>query len=402
MSLIVRIPNGYSTVVANITSLFNLAQHTGFDVSALKIELSDSNLVELVSCHATQYISADLLDSTDDRSDFQLFYCSGKSLTQLQSDMSQGQVHFDILDKSGFVDLWKSESGALLAARCANIIGDPEWHLSWFVVAIVLGFPFEDALMLARAGSVSRETWPDDVALFPIPIVDHPEIILPSKVTNSSLKFAHIDSEMGLYPVVDNSDWIQRLLSIGVKTIQLRIKQPDLPTLESEVERAIVLGREYGAKVFINDYWQLAIKYGAYGIHLGQEDIEHADLERIAIHNIRLGISTHGYYEILRISQLNPSYIALGHIFPTTTKQMPSKPQGLIKLRLYQKLINSIGRQSASIPTVAIGGIDKQTAPMVWQCGVDSLAVVRAVTQAPDVAEAVRCFEQIMETSYAE
>ena len=104
--------------------------------------------------------------------------------------------------------------------------------------------------------------------------------------------------------------------------------------MEQQIIRAIELGRQYQAQVFINDYWQLAIKHGAYGVHLGQEDIEESNLAQITRAGIRLGLSTHGYYELLRIVQIHPSYIALGHIFPTTTKQMPSKPQGLVRFCL--------------------------------------------------------------------
>jgi thiamine-phosphate pyrophosphorylase len=109
-------------------------------------------------------------------------------------------------------------------------------------------------------------------------------------------------------------------------------------------------------------------------------------------------LSTHGYYELLRIVQIHPSYIALGHIFPTTTKDMPSKPQGLIRLELYQRLIDSIPYgEELGYPTVAIGGIDLKTAPAVWSCGVTSLAVVRAITLADDVPEVIGQFDSIMD-----
>lgn len=105
---------------------------------------------------------------------------------------------------------------------------------------------------------------------------------------------------------------------------------------------------------------------------------------------LRLGLSTHGYYEILRAAEFSPSYIALGHIFPTTTKEMPSKPQGLNRLALYQKLIGDM------FPTVAIGGIDLMRAEKVWRTGVSSVAVVRAVTQAEDTQAAVDAFNQLL------
>ncbi|MDW3116357.1 thiamine phosphate synthase, partial [Vibrio sp. 1727] len=157
---------------------------------------------------------------------------------------------------------------------------------------------------------------------------------------------------------------------------------------------------QYDAQVFINDYWQLAIKHGAFGVHLGQEDIEDSNLSQLSAAGICLGLSTHGYYELLRIVQINPSYIALGHIFPTTTKQMPSKPQGLVRLALYQKLIDSIPYgESVGYPTVAIGGIDQSNAEQVWQCGVSSLAVVRAITLSESPKQVIEFFDQLMSTT---
>ncbi len=174
-------------------------------------------------------------------------------------------------------------------------------------------------------------------------------------------------------------------------TTQLRIKDPAEPTLDTQIEQIIVAGEQYQAQVYVNDYWQLAIKHQAYGVHLGQEDLETADLAAIQQAGLRLGLSTHGYYEILRAAEFSPSYIALGHIFPTTTKEMPSKPQGLNRLALYQKLIGDM------FPTVAIGGIDLMRAEKVWRTGgVSSVAVVRAVTQAEDTQAAVDAFNQLL------
>ncbi|MDD9195387.1 thiamine phosphate synthase [Aliivibrio sp. S3MY1] len=202
--------------------------------------------------------------------------------------------------------------------------------------------------------------------------------------------FPRIDkSKFGLYPVVDDVSWIELLLKLDVKTIQLRIKNPEQTDLEQQIIKAIKLGREYDAQVFINDYWQLAIKHKAFGIHLGQEDIEIADLQSISDANICLGLSTHDGRELLKVKALNPSYLALGHIFPTPTKEMPSQPQGLVNLAKNQQL-------AGDTPTVAIGGIDLTVAEQVWQTGVDSIAVVRAITQASNVEEVITRFTAIL------
>lgn len=189
--------------------------------------------------------------------------------------------------------------------------------------------------------------------------------------------FPTVPRRLGLYPVVDSVEWIERLLKAGVKTIQLRIKDQRDDEVESDVSAAIALGRRYDARVFINDYWQLAIKHQAYGVHLGQEDLETADLNAIRHAGLRLGVSTHDDMEIDVALAARPSYIALGHVFPTQTKQMPSAPQGLAQLARH---IQRLG----DYPTVAIGGISLDRAPAVLETGVGSIAVVSAITQAAD------------------
>lgn len=190
-------------------------------------------------------------------------------------------------------------------------------------------------------------------------------------------RFKPIEEPLGLYPVVDSIEWIRKLLAWGVRTVQLRIKDPEYENLEKDIEEAVALGEQYRARVFIDDYWQLAVKYRAYGVHLGQEDLLTADLKQIAESGIALGVSTHGFYEIARACQINPSYIALGHIFPTQTKKMKSDPQGLERLKLYSELL-------ADKNTVAIGGIKESNFSDVLAAGVKSIAVVTAITRADD------------------
>ncbi|MBP2169273.1 thiamine-phosphate pyrophosphorylase [Erwinia toletana] len=189
--------------------------------------------------------------------------------------------------------------------------------------------------------------------------------------------------KLGLYPVVDSVEWIARLLDAGVRTIQLRIKDQTEAAVENSIAEAVALGKRYQARLFINDYWRLAIKYNAYGVHLGQEDLDVADLDAIRHAGLRLGLSTHDDAELDRALALRPSYIALGHIFPTQTKQMPSDPQGLIELKRH---ITRLG----DISTVAIGGISIARAPEVLACGVGSIAVVSAITQAADWRQATQ------------
>ncbi|WP_373421530.1 thiamine phosphate synthase [Cronobacter sakazakii] len=189
--------------------------------------------------------------------------------------------------------------------------------------------------------------------------------------------FAPVPHRLGLYPVVDSVEWVTRLLDAGVRTLQLRIKDKTDAEVEADIAATIALGQRYHARLFINDYWRLAIKHQAYGVHLGQEDLQTADLNAIRNAGLRLGVSTHDDMEIDVALAVRPSYIALGHVFPTQTKQMPSAPQGLAQLAAHVKRLSDY-------PTVAIGGISLERAPAVLETGVGSIAVVSAITQAPD------------------
>ncbi|RPD93271.1 thiamine phosphate synthase [Candidatus Pantoea deserta] len=195
---------------------------------------------------------------------------------------------------------------------------------------------------------------------------------------------------LGLYPVVDSVEWIARLLEAGVRTIQLRIKDRRDEDVEPAVAQAIALGKRYRARLFINDYWQLAIKHHAYGVHLGQEDLNDANLDAIREAGLRLGVSTHDDAELERALAIRPSYIALGHIFPTQTKAMPSAPQGLAELQRHIARLDNIS-------TVAIGGISIARAPEVLATGVGSIAVVSAITQAADWRAATQTLLRLAE-----
>ncbi|PHM62727.1 thiamine phosphate synthase [Xenorhabdus ishibashii] len=199
----------------------------------------------------------------------------------------------------------------------------------------------------------------------------------PDIPTLPQAPFASTVPRLGLYPVVDSLMWIERLLEAGVRTLQLRIKDQPEEQVEKDIQAAIVLGRQYNARLFINDYWRLAIKHHAYGVHLGQEDLDTADLNAIQQAGLRLGISTHDQQELARAKSLRPSYIALGHIFPTTTKEMPSSPQGLAALK---RQVES----TPEYPTIAIGGISLERIPDVVATGVGGVALVSAITKAKD------------------
>ncbi|VFP88910.1 thiamine phosphate synthase [Candidatus Erwinia haradaeae] len=198
---------------------------------------------------------------------------------------------------------------------------------------------------------------------------------------NFNNNFLSVPHRLGLYPVVDSLLWLRRMLESGVTTVQLRLKDKPQEQLSSDIKSAIFLGREYKARVFINDYWEFAIRYKAYGVHLGQEDMDKANFSAICRSGLRIGLSTHNETELLRALTWGPSYIALGHIFPTTTKKMSSHPQGLSKLK---NMVSKLPH----IPTVAIGGITLDRVDEVLACGVGGIAVVSAITCARDWRQA--------------
>ena len=196
--------------------------------------------------------------------------------------------------------------------------------------------------------------------------------------------FAPLTQPIGFYPVVPTAAWVERLLGWGVRTIQLRIKTADHTPAEisAQIIAAIEAGKAVpGAQVFINDHWQLALAANAYGVHLGQEDLDTADIETLRSADIRLGLSTHTPEELARAKAVQPSYLAIGPVYPTTLKVMPYKPVGLARLAEWAKL-------AAPYPVVAIGGISLERLPGVLACGVGGVAVVSAVTLAADPRQA--------------
>jgi len=180
----------------------------------------------------------------------------------------------------------------------------------------------------------------------------------------------------------------------GVPTLQLRFKSDDPATVRREVAAAVQAVRGTAALLFINDHWQIAAECGAYGAHLGQEDLDATRLSDLQATGLRLGLSTHGYAEMLRADAASPSYIAMGAVFATTLKRMATAPQGPGRLSAYAALLRNY-------PRVAIGGIDEARLPEVLASGVGSVAVVRAITAADNPEQAADALMRSIERSAA-
>lgn len=170
------------------------------------------------------------------------------------------------------------------------------------------------------------------------------------------------------YPVLPDLGWLKRLVPLGVKTVQLRLKDAGSDEIRRQIEASLELCAQHDCQLIVNDYWREAIDLGADYIHLGQEDLAAADLDAIKSAGLKLGISTHSHEELEIALKANPDYVALGPVYETKLKKMKWKPQGLARVTEWKSLI--------SVPLVAIAGITVERAPDVLAAGADSLAVV--------------------------
>jgi thiamine-phosphate pyrophosphorylase len=171
------------------------------------------------------------------------------------------------------------------------------------------------------------------------------------------------------YLIVSSLNWMQRLVPLGVKLVQLRIKDASEEELRQQVRAAKQLCENHGAQLIVNDYWQIAIDEGCDFVHLGQEDLKQADLSAIRAAGMKLGISTHDDGELATALSAEPAYIALGPVYPTILKKMPWAPQGLDRVAEWK-------RRVGTIPLVAIGGLTVERVPGVLAMGADHVAVV--------------------------
>lgn len=175
------------------------------------------------------------------------------------------------------------------------------------------------------------------------------------------------------YPIFDSADWLERLVPLGIKLVQLRIKDASPNDIRDHIRRAKSVCSKHDCTLIINDYWQIAIDEGCDYIHLGQEDLDGADIAAIRAAGLRLGISTHDKAELARALELQPDYIALGPIYPTILKQMKWHEQGVEKLTTWRERIGAT-------PLIAIGGMNIERASGAFDAGADVVAAVTDIT----------------------
>jgi len=263
-------------------------------------------------------------------------------------------------------------------------------HAASLAGALALGFCAADAAVIAKmatthalrqGGAAGRGAGP----VRPMRgFARHRDLlpVLHTDASDESPPFAPLSTPLlGLYAIVDSAAWVERLAAAGARTLQLRIKEGTPQQLSNEVRRSVHAARAVGVQLFINDHWQLALEHGAYGVHLGQDDIAAADIAALRAAGVRLGISTHSFWEVCRARSLRPSYIACGPIHATTTKAMPWRPQGNDNLAYWCSVLHE--------PVVAIAGMDEVRSQHAVRGGAAGVAVLRGIVQAAVPEEAL-------------
>ena len=185
------------------------------------------------------------------------------------------------------------------------------------------------------------------------------------------------------YPIVPDAAWVERIVPLGVRTVQLRIKDAGSEDVVRQISDSLKVTRRYGCQLIVNDFWREAIAAGADYIHLGQEDLAAADLSAIKAAGLQLGISTHSEDELRIALAAEPDYVALGPVYETKLKAMAWAPQGLANVSRWKA---SIG----AMPLVAIGGITPERATGVVAAGAQSVAVITDFMTAADPLARIR------------
>ena len=190
------------------------------------------------------------------------------------------------------------------------------------------------------------------------------------------------------YPIFDSAAWLERALPLGVRLAQLRIKDRPPEDLRAEIRAGLAVARRHGAALVVNDHWRLAIEEGADWLHLGQEDLDTADLPAIRRAGLRLGVSTHDRAELDRAMALAPDYVALGPVYPTILKQMKWREQGLDRVTEWKRLVGDT-------PLCAIGGMSIARAPGAFAAGADIVSAVTDITLHPAPEARVRAWLRV-------
>jgi thiamine-phosphate pyrophosphorylase len=179
------------------------------------------------------------------------------------------------------------------------------------------------------------------------------------------------------YPIFDSATYVERLAPMGIRLVQLRLKNLTDSEIRHEIRHARAACLACGCQLVVNDHWRIAIDQGCDFVHLGQEDLDAADLEAIRRAGLKLGVSTHNEAELERALAVQPTYVALGPIYPTKLKQMKWAPQGLARITEWK-------RRLSGTPLAAIGGMSVELAVGAFAAGADIVAAVTDITLHPN------------------
>jgi hydroxymethylpyrimidine kinase/phosphomethylpyrimidine kinase/thiamine-phosphate diphosphorylase len=317
-----------------------------------------------------------------------------------------------LADSPHVIDYYADRSGLRFFLRSkrrevARLRGTGCTFASALAARIAQGHATVDAVVLARAYMdqcfVRAFSWGKDTSFIdhqaPVVVQNHlPDVLphdvigdIPDLTATHALSPAH---RTGFYVIADSADWVEKLVAWDVPTIQLRIKDLPHEALMPEISRAVNAARGSKSALYINDYWREAVSTGAFGVHLGQEDLATADLRLIKESGLRLGLSTHSWYEAAVAATCRPSYIALGPVFPTTCKSMRFGPQGLSRLMQW--------KQAWDIPLVAIGGLTLGHASDLRDLDCDGAAVISDVLRHPQPEARARAWTEYFPRAWTE
>jgi len=200
--------------------------------------------------------------------------------------------------------------------------------------------------------------------------------------------YAIIDPELTAIPV---SDLASQLAVAGVTLIQLRDKKGPAAQVLAQARELSALLAPRGVRFILNDRPDIAAIADCAGVHVGQDDLPVEDARCIVGPSRWVGVSTHNRDQLRQAVATSADYIAIGPIFPTSTKENPDPVVGLDFIRLARQLTNR--------PLVAIGGITLEKAGEVFQAGADSVAVIRDIVAAKDPGQRAREYLAIAEKS---
>lgn len=194
---------------------------------------------------------------------------------------------------------------------------------------------------------------------------------------------------MRLYAVTDRAwlgsrtlcEQVEAALKDGVTCVQLREKELEEEAFLQEARELCALCRRYGVPFLVNDRVDIALASGADGVHVGQEDMDPAQVRLRAGEDLILGVSVHTVEEAREAVRKGADYLGVVAVFPTATKADAERVTG--------QMLRDICA-AADVPVVAIGGLNRDSIPRLSGSGVDGVALVSAIFSAEDIEGACR------------